>query len=788
MKTFLTLLGAFFIAANAAAATPQPAMRSVVERSLDFSLEQSMRLYAGMKNYPGRLPQTARDGKPVTCKPHWWTSGFFPGTLWYLYEYSGDPAVCAAAGEMTDRLGCEQFTTDNHDVGFQINCSFGNGYRLTGRETYRLTLVNAGKSLSSRFSPAVGCIRSWNGKKWRYPVIIDNMMNLELLTVSSGLTGDNTLYEMAKSHADKTLACHFRPDGSSFHVVDYDPATGEVLGRMTHQGASDSSAWSRGQAWALYGYTMMYRQTGDSRYLDRAVRIGRFILEHPRLPEDKIPYWDFDAPNIPDAERDASAGAIMASAYIELSGFVEGELGERFLRLAECQIRSLASPAYRARRGSNADFILMHSTGFRARNSEIDAPLVYADYYFVEALMRYKRLLEGRPAVDLQTALSENPDRAVWLSALRRVADPLLKNMSRGELKKNMPVESNNRDKASRLAVTHLEALGRLIVGLAPWLELGPDDTPEGRLRAAYIDLSVESIRRGVDPRSPDYLNFSEGRQPLVDAAFLAHGLLRARTQLWDRLDATTRARLIRELKSSRVIEPRDNNWLFFSAMIEAALKEFTGEWEYDRVRYALDRHESWYKGDGWYGDGPAFHLDYYNSFVIQPMLMQILDVACRYGMADADRCATARIRYIRYAEQQERLISPEGSYPVLGRSLAYRFGAFQALSDVAYRHLLPDAVDPAQVRCALTAVIRRQIDAPGTFDENGWLRVGLCGHQPAIGESYISTGSLYLCTAGLVALGLPADDPFWSAPAASWTAKKAWSGIDLPCDKAIKN
>ena len=787
MKTFLTLLGIVFMASDLVAATPQPAMRSVVERALDRSLEQSMQLYAEMKNHPGRLPQTARDGKLVTCKPHWWTSGFFPGTLWYLYEYSNDPAVRAAAEEMTGRVASEQFTTDNHDVGFQINCSFGNGYRLTGKEAYRQALVNAGNSLATRFSPVVGCIRSWDGRKWRYPVIIDNMMNLELLTVSSALTGDNGHYDMAKSHADKTLTFHYRDDAGSFHVVDYDPETGEMLRQMTHQGAADSSSWSRGQAWGLYGYTMMYRQTGDKRYLDHAVRIGRFIMEHPRLPKDKIPYWDFDAPNIPDADRDASAGAIMASAYIELSTFVGDELGGEFLRLAERQLRSLASPAYLARRGRNADFILMHSTGFLAKNSEVDAPLAYADYYFVEPLMRYKRLLEGKPAVDVFTVLSENPDRALWLSAMRRVADPLLKNMSRGELRKNMPVESNNRDMASRQAVTHLEALGRLIVGIAPWLELGPDDTPEGRLRASYIALAVESIRQGVDPESPDYLNFNEGRQPLVDAAFLAHGLLRARTQLWDRLDPVTRDRLILEMKSSRTIQPGENNWLFFSAMIEVALREFAGEWEYDRIRYALDRHESWYKGDGWYGDGPAFHLDYYNSFVIQPMMMQILDVACRHKMADADQCATARIRYTRYAEQQERMISPEGSYPVLGRSLAYRFGAFHALSDVAYRHMLPPKVSPAQVRCALTTVIRRQIEAPGTFDENGWLRVGFCGHQPAIGESYISTGSLYLCAAGLVALGLPADDPFWSAPAAPWTAQKAWKGVDLQCDKAIK-
>lgn len=259
MKFLLVLIGVVSLTVNLMAATPQPAMRSVVDRALERSLEQSMLLYAEMIKIPGRLPRTARDGKLVTCDPHWWTSGFFPGTLWYLYEYSNDPEVLAAAEQMSDRVSAEQFTTDNHDVGFLINCSFGNGYRLTGKEMYRQALVNAGKSLASRFSAKVGCIRSWDNPKWHYPVIIDNMMNLELLTVSSALTGDNEHYNMAKSHADKTLSAHFRSDASSFHVVDYDPQTGEILKQGTHQGAADASSWSRGQAWGLYGFTMMYR-------------------------------------------------------------------------------------------------------------------------------------------------------------------------------------------------------------------------------------------------------------------------------------------------------------------------------------------------------------------------------------------------------------------------------------------------------------------------------------------------------------------------------------------------
>jgi hypothetical protein len=418
---------------------------------------------------------------------------------------------------------------------------------------------------------------------------------------------------------------------------------------------------------------------------------------------------------------------------------------------------------------------------------EIDAPLTYADYYFVEALIRYKNYLQGKPVVNYRTLYSENPDRALWLSTLDRIARPLLTNMAKGELKKNMPVESNADDMPKRREVTHLEALGRLITGISPWLELGPDNTPEGKLRSMYIDLSVKAITNGVNPDSPDYLNFNKGRQPLVDAAFLAHGLLRARTQLWDKLDKVTQQRIIKELKSSRVIVPSETNWLFFSAMVEAALKELDGEWEFNRVKYAFERFNQWYKGDGWYGDGPDFHLDYYNSLVIHPMMFEVLSVAKKYAADVAIPYELEQERYSRYAEEQERLISPEGTYPIIGRSLAYRFGIFHALSDVSYLKLLPESVTPAQVRCALTSVIKRQINQPGTFNTDGWLRVGYAGYQPSIGETYISTGSLYLCSAVFVALGLPETDEFWAAPNADWTCKKGWSGVDLNVDHALK-
>ena len=272
-------------------------------------------------------------------------------------------------------------------------------------------------------------------------------------------------------------------------------------------------------------------------------------------------------------------------------------------------------------------------------------------------------------------------------------------------------------------------------------------------------------------------MNFSNGGQPVVDAAFLALGLLRAPNQLWGKLDSQQRSNVVAALKSSRVIKPGESNWLLFSATIEAALWQFTGECEMKPIEYAVQRHEQWYVGDGTYGDGAEFHWDYYNSYVIQPMLLEVLRVCAEKKNPLGDLYPKILARAQRYAVVQERLISPEGTFPVIGRSSAYRFGAFQLLADISLQHKLPDELKPAAVRGALTAVIRRMIEAPDTFDAQGWLQVGAVGHQPSIRESYISTGSLYLCLCGMLQLGLPADDPFWTAPAEPWTQKKIWSG-----------
>jgi hypothetical protein len=394
--------------------------------------------------------------------------------------------------------------------------------------------------------------------------------------------------------------------------------------------------------------------------------------------------------------------------------------------------------------------------------------------------------LAGNLGAKTVSPCSVVPDREYWVNLLVRIATPLLESLSMGELRKNMPVECVPGQEESRHTVSYLEAFGRLMAGMAPWLELGPDGTAEGLKREKMIGLAQKCLKMAVDPQSPDFMNFTKNQQPLVDAAFLSHAILRAPKVLWQQIDATTRQQVTDAMKSSRAITPGYNNWLLFSAMVETFLL-FAGE-QADKLRVDLATRKmlEWYKGDGLYGDGPDFHWDYYNSFVIQPMLLTILE---EWKKEDKNWEKTYDLvlkRARRYADIQEKLISPEGTFPAIGRSLPYRFGCFQHLGHMALNHQLSESLKPAQVRCAMSAVIRRMAEAPGMFDEKGWLTIGFFGHQPGIGETYISTGSLYLCSVGLLPLGLPSSDPFWADPPADWTAKKIWSGQNFPADHAI--
>lgn len=390
MKRYLTALAAAIILGSCASHDP-------LTELTDNVFELAKIRYAAMDEVldEGEYPRsTNADGSLRTSDEGWWCSGFYPGSLWYIYEYTGDETIRDLAWKHTRSLeGLIERHTD-HDIGFQINCSYGNALRLTGDSTTVVpTYVAAARKLAARLNPATGVTLSWDWLRndWRYPVIIDNMMNLELLTVAARISGEKELADVADTHAETTLKNHFRPDWSSWHLVDYDPVTGDVRSKETVQGHAHESAWARGQAWALYGYTMMYRETGRKAYLDAAENIADMILNH--LPEDGIPYWDFDAPDIPDALRDASAGAIMASAFIELSTLTDESVKSgKYLETARTQLMTFCSDEYLAKPGENGGFLLKHCVGNLPENSEIDVPLSYADYYFLEALVRYSKL------------------------------------------------------------------------------------------------------------------------------------------------------------------------------------------------------------------------------------------------------------------------------------------------------------------------------------------------------------------------------------------------------------
>lgn len=372
-----------------------------IDRSFQHAQEQSRRMLSELKIAESKEASKLISPRTLNAKGELervaardWTSGFFPGQLWYIYEYTAKPEWAEQARRYTARLEGEKTNARTHDMGFKMYCSYGNGYRLTQDPAYKQILIESARTLSKRFKPAAGIIRSWDHHQdvWQCPVIIDNMMNLELLFAATRWTGDSTFYNIAVTHARTTMKNHFRPDFSSYHVVDYDTLTGQVRTRQTHQGYSHESAWARGQAWALYGYTLCYRETKDPAFLRQAEAIARFLLQHPRLPKDLIPYYDFDAPGIPNEPRDVSAATVMASALYELSTYAP----KANYRSKADQILTNLSKTYLAPAGSSHGFLLLHSTGSKPQNSEVDVPLIYADYYWLEALLRAKRLNEKK--------------------------------------------------------------------------------------------------------------------------------------------------------------------------------------------------------------------------------------------------------------------------------------------------------------------------------------------------------------------------------------------------------
>jgi len=367
-----------------------------IDSLLKVSEERYLEMSKTLKK--GELPKTFENDTFRVSDVAWWCSGFYPGTLWYLYENTKNEATRILADSMTVRLKAEMNDRSQHDLGFILYCSYGNGLRLTNNQAYKPIMLKGAESLISRYKPTVGCTKSWDWggkeKNWQCPVIIDNMMNLEFLFWAAKESGNKAYYDKAVTHSLNTMKNHYRPDFSSYHVVDYDSTNGNVRSQITHQGYSNSSAWARGQAWGLYGFAMVYRETKDEKFREHATKIAEFILNNPNYPKDGVPYWDFNAPNIPNALRDASAGAIIASALLELQSYVDTALSKKYFIAAENILKTLSSHSYFAEKGTNGNFILKHSVGHFMGKKEVDVPLTYADYYYVEALIRYKKIIQ----------------------------------------------------------------------------------------------------------------------------------------------------------------------------------------------------------------------------------------------------------------------------------------------------------------------------------------------------------------------------------------------------------
>jgi unsaturated chondroitin disaccharide hydrolase len=391
-----TIIAVFFVAVGF--------QKQNLDDKVTAALQTAIQQYAYLSKQvsTGKYPKTyfADTNKLETSDSGWWCSGFYPGTLLYLNEMQLTPELKQEALKVLDDLKKEQFNTTTHDLGFMMFCSFGNAQRLNPNKEYETILMNSAKSLASRFNPKTGCIKSWDSAPWNHadkdesPVIIDNMMNLELLFWAAKHSGDSTYYKIAVKHADVTMVNHFRKDYSSYHEVVYNNETGKVTKQITNQGAADNSSWARGQAWGLYGYVVMYRETKDAKYLKQAENIANYILNHPNLPKDKIPYWDFNASNIPNALRDSSAASIIASALLELSTYTDKKSETFYYNNATTILSNLLTPEYIAAVGTNGGFLLKHGVGNMPNKTEIDTPLTYGDYYLVEAMLRYKMLIK----------------------------------------------------------------------------------------------------------------------------------------------------------------------------------------------------------------------------------------------------------------------------------------------------------------------------------------------------------------------------------------------------------
>lgn len=392
---------------------------------------------------------------------------------------------------------------------------------------------------------------------------------------------------------------------------------------------------------------------------------------------------------------------------------------------------------------------------------------------------------KGKNVVAEQTTGAQ--DREQWVKWLWKISYPVIHNLAEGTLHQNMPIETPSGNPEGYDEITHLEAVGRTLAGVAPWLALPDDDTEEGKLRKQMRKEVLKGLKNAVDPNSPDKLNFTKQAQPIVDAAYLVHAFLRAPKALWEPLDEVTKQRYIESFKALRDRTGAYNNWLLFTGLTEAFLMQQGEKADQFRLRVSKNKIQEWYVGDGWYSDGSKFSMDNYNSYVLNPMMVAMMETLVPFRWASQKEYEQALRRMVRHAEFCERLIGPDGTYPAFGRSVTYRTAAFQSLADAALREKLPEFIKPAQVRCALTAVHRNMYEGNQNFDKDGWLVLGFNGHQPEVADGYTSTGSLYMATLSFLPLGLPADNPFWTDEPADWTTKKSWKGEKIRKDYKVE-
>lgn len=411
--------------------------------------------------------------------------------------------------------------------------------------------------------------------------------------------------------------------------------------------------------------------------------------------------------------------------------------------------------------------------------------IVLAAVFLIPACSLQAREKKNKKSETEQTTGAQ--DREQWVKWLWKISYPVIHNLAEGTLHQNMPIETVNGNPAGYDEITHLEAVGRTLAGVAPWLALPDDDTEEGKLRKQMREEVLKGLKNAVDPNSPDKLNFTKQAQPIVDAAYLVHAFLRAPKALWEPLDKVTKQRYLDSFKALRDRTGAYNNWLLFTGLTEAFLMQQGERADQFRLRVSKNKIQEWYVGDGWYSDGSKFSMDYYNSYVLNPMMVAMMETLVPFRWASQKEYEQALSRMVRHAEFCERIIGPDGTYPAFGRSVTYRTAAFQSLADVALRGKLPSFIKPAQVRCALTAVHRNMYEGNQNFDKDGWLVLGFNGHQPEVADGYTSTGSLYMATLSFLPLGLPADNPFWTDEPADWTTKKAWKGEKFRKDYKVE-